>query len=57
MARKVTKKIIFELNYRSENLKEMQKLFLFELVRQFSSIKLDDLVQNFVDYCIKSSNW
>ena len=31
-------KNIFELNYRPGNVKEIKKLFLFELVRQFSSI-------------------
>ena len=45
MEQKIDKKITLELNYRPENVKEMQKT-VFELVRQFSSIlkKSEDLV-------------
>ena len=37
--KKKNTKIIFELNYRPENVKEIQKLFLFQLVKPFSSIQ------------------
>ena len=45
MEQKIDKKIALVLNYRPENVKEMQKT-VFELVRQFSSIlkKSEDLV-------------
>ena len=41
MAKKVTKKIVFELNYRPENVKEMQNCFYLSWLGSFLVFKIE----------------